>query len=168
MPRKEYIYIIRNLDIPRLKIGVSNDIERRIITLQNAGGCRMEISWYSKLITNAYFIEGLLHLEFRESRYIGEWFHIDLDTAINTAVKMVETNGHEPEEKPKYIEREIIHEPTQETQNKINQINVKDLNLNSYKRIKPGIYIGSDDKIYSIKYKIDGTGWNVSELEKVD
>jgi len=170
MSTREYVYIIKNLDIPRIKIGVSNDIERRIVTLQNAGGCRMELSWHSELLNNAYFIEGMLHNEFKEFRYIGEWFHIGAEYAIPVAIKFVEENGQIPKERPACVEREIIPEPMIEVQQPKENIGinvVKDLNLNKYQRIKPGIYMDGDGKLFSIKYHVDGGGWNVSELEKI-
>jgi len=160
---KEYVYIINNLDIPRIKIGVSNDIDRRIYNLQNAGGCSMELLWCSKLLINAYFIESLLHYEFRESRHIGEWFNIDKTKAIDSAIKIIELNGKYPQDKPIYSSPEKIHE----TPFKRVDCHVKELCINHYKRIKPGIYMDAEGKIYSIKYRMDGSGWNVSELEKI-
>lgn len=152
-----YIYIIRNIDIHRVKIGVSNDIQRRLITLQNAGGCKMELSWVSRRLTNSYFIESLLHDKFNELRYIGEWFNLDVDIAIKSAIILVNKNGKFPISRNKKTRKE----PEQK------YVHVKELHINNYKRINPGVYADKEGKVYSIKYRIDGTGWDVSELTQL-
>jgi hypothetical protein len=169
MAYSQHIYIITNLDVSRIKIGISQDIEGRIKTLQNAGGCKMRLAWSSGLINNAAFIESILHRKFKEYRYLGEWFNIDLSEAITEAVRLVESEGRKPNDKniilykkPVIKKKKVKHNKPEKKRN-----DVKNLNIGKYKRVKPGIYQDKNGKFYSIKYKMDGSGWSVLELEKV-
>lgn len=171
MAYSQHIYIITNLDVPRIKIGISQDIEGRIKTLQNAGGCKMRLAWSSELINNAASIESILHKKFKEYRYVGEWFNIDLIEAITEAVRLVESEGRKPNDKNIILYKKPIIKEKQakhnKNKNKKKRNDVKNLNIGKYKRVKPGIYQDKDGKFYSIKYKMDGSGWSVLELEKI-
>ena len=170
MAYSQQVYIIKNIDIPRIKIGISQNISERIKTLQNAGGCRMELIWSSCLIYNANYIEKLLHDRFKKYRYLGEWFNINQDEVVLEAISLIAEIGEKEREKqlPRYNKPVPMQKKAPEIIQKKPTTQVKSLNINKYKRIKPGIYMDTKGIIYSIKYRMDGSGWNVSELEKID
>jgi len=59
-----------------IKVGVSNDIDKRIETLQI--GCPWRLKLIAKIKPNsdnhAYYLEGQLHNKFKRHHMRGEWF----------------------------------------------------------------------------------------------
>jgi predicted GIY-YIG superfamily endonuclease len=88
------IYLIENMENGRIKIGVSDNPSKRIKSLMSQGGCLMTLRYESHQITNFSKIESDLHSMFVESRFVGEWFNIDLKEAKN-AVKRLVKNRHD-------------------------------------------------------------------------
>ena len=88
------IYVIENMDNGRVKIGVSDNPERRIKNLMMQGGCLMTIRYASHQIENYSEIESNLHSMFIEKRYVGEWFNVGVKESIS-AVKRLVKNRHD-------------------------------------------------------------------------
>ena len=84
------VYIILNQETERVKIGFTNDINRRLKSLTYQGGCKMRVLYSSLPIYDFGKIELLLHAEFKEHRYIGEWFDINPYSAIKRLKKLCE------------------------------------------------------------------------------
>lgn len=63
-----------------MKIGITNDIKKRISTLQTANPTKIEcISRYTPTKTTALNIEQRIHEYFKNFRVCGEWFDINLN-----------------------------------------------------------------------------------------
>lgn len=71
----------------RYKIGITNNIERRLKQL-SCGCPRISCEYHSEFISNALAIESYLHKLFEEFWVGGEWFSfVDLDKIKNTVEK---------------------------------------------------------------------------------
>lgn len=75
-----YLYVIE-LDYGLVKIGISNDTERRFREIQNAGGGEVieahRLNYFKKDIALSY--EGYLHEVFDDFRKNGEFFELDME-----------------------------------------------------------------------------------------
>jgi hypothetical protein len=69
------------------KIGITNNIQRRIAELQNASGCEIDVEFLAPLADNAQEVEAILHKEFKDYRGIGEWFNLDTKVVIESLRK---------------------------------------------------------------------------------
>ncbi len=75
--KKNYIYIINKKNFENVvKIGVTDDIEKRLKTLQTANIEVLNLFHFEER-EDAYKIEKKLHKIFHEFRENGEWFLID-------------------------------------------------------------------------------------------
>ena len=87
MPQK--IYIISCAETSFLKIGVANDVNKRLSQLQ--GGCPFVLSVeYSTKKTKddiARQVESRAHYILKDSHERGEWFDIELCDAISAIIK---------------------------------------------------------------------------------
>jgi hypothetical protein len=81
-PLSKHIYIFENKMYPIIKIGMSDNPKSRIKTVQTNSGFPLEIAYQSEPILNPAIIEKLIHLELKEFRTKGEWFELDIQTAI--------------------------------------------------------------------------------------
>lgn len=164
--KEQLVYVIKNDDTNRIKIGISDSIGNRAKALEHASGCKLKVLHLSITLRNARDVEQLIHYELREHRYLGEWFNVDDEKAINTTAKFVIDYG-------KIANQNKVKEPNNEIfqEYKVVGLNkgdiIKNLNLSDYKRIKQGIYADKTGEIYSIKYRIEG-GWLVNKLDKID
>ena len=76
-----FIYLIGSYDrfgkCKGLKIGVSDDPERRVRQLQTGSHDRLELvaHWMASSGSRAYSVEAEAHHKFRNHRMIGEWFY---------------------------------------------------------------------------------------------
>jgi hypothetical protein len=132
------IYVIHNTEIDRVKVGVSENVPNRLRQLELSGGCKMELSYCSEACYNSEFLEKKIHGILREHKYIGEWFSVDPQHAID--VVKVCTEGS------------LVKESN----------NNNPVNLIGFKRLKRGIYL-KDDKLFSVSY-VDGN-WDIKLIE---
>lgn len=79
---KGYLYIIRNTNSGRCKIGFSNNPEKRLKSLQTGSDALLEIAYKSPEICAPQEIEGVLHKEFADKRVIGEWFDLTVEDIL--------------------------------------------------------------------------------------
>ena len=75
-----YVYFIQNSRLGHIKIGVANDVEKRLSSLQNANSVRLNVI---KIVLcdsrkEAFLLEEKLHFLFKENRLMGEWFDISV------------------------------------------------------------------------------------------
>jgi len=82
------------MDNGRVKIGVSDNPEERIKNLMYQGGCLMQLRYKSHQIDNFAEIEHNLHSMFIDKRFVGEWFDIGCNEAINMVKRLVK-NRHD-------------------------------------------------------------------------
>ena len=80
---RQYIYVIKNPLNETVKIGVANDVEKRIKQLQTGAGIELELIYKSMICSNAFSIEKDVHKHFEEYRTFGEWFKINPTIVIN-------------------------------------------------------------------------------------
>lgn len=73
MADKQYLYLLYS-ESGLYKIGISNDIEKRMKALQGASGFKITCLAYYKTKENARTVEGKLHKLFKKFRVEGEWF----------------------------------------------------------------------------------------------
>lgn len=74
MDRRQRVYIIRNTENGRIKIGITSDVRGRLMNLESQSGCRLELLFNTRRISNAKGLEQLAHEHFSEFRILGEWF----------------------------------------------------------------------------------------------
>ena len=80
---RQYIYVIKNPLNETIKIGVAQDVDKRIKQLQTGAGIELELVYQSLICSNAFSIEKDVHSEFEEYRTFGEWFKINPEIVIN-------------------------------------------------------------------------------------
>lgn len=76
------LYILCNETTKYTKIGITDNLERRISQLENANGCDLILIAHAE-VDHAQIIESFLHSTFSKFRKRGEWFFIDEIKAIN-------------------------------------------------------------------------------------
>ena len=81
------VYLLRNVDTNRIKVGVSKDIKGRLKTLEMQAGCRIELIQLTIPMYNYMNIERSLHKTHQSKRHIGEWFNITKEEAIKSLEK---------------------------------------------------------------------------------
>lgn len=143
----KHIYIIKNLENNRIKIGIADDVKARFESIICSSGCRLEIVYVSKKTERAKEIESIIHCQLDEFRYIGEWFNVEESKAIDIAISCIDMIGYEYDKN-------------------VRQRTFKNINLNEYSKVVSGIYSDFQGKLFSINYN-DGL-WKVNELQKID
>lgn len=78
----KYLYVLLSAS-GLVKIGISENINRRIKEIENSSGHRIIDSFVTAKTENAQEIESLIHFHFDEHRRCGEWFDIDFREAVN-------------------------------------------------------------------------------------
>lgn len=78
------VYIISNNELNRVKIGFSNNVESRFNNIRTQSGCIMTLEYYTDPIINYSQVEKMMHKVFKKHRYIGEWFNITIEEAVDT------------------------------------------------------------------------------------
>jgi hypothetical protein len=79
---KKRIYILKSEYHNLLKIGVSDDPTKRAKTIKTVSGLNIEVAYVTSFIFNFDLIERKIHLHFKDYHHSGEWFNVDLNTAI--------------------------------------------------------------------------------------
>lgn len=74
----KYVYLIYS-ESGLYKIGVSNDVEKRLATLRTSSGHALSCLGYYKTEDKATKVERALHKLFEEFRTLGEWFDFPKD-----------------------------------------------------------------------------------------
>ncbi len=78
-----YLYLIRQLRTKYYKIGITNDLEKRLSTLQTGCPHQLRVVFYVEADMDDYlgkeikYIESFLHKNFEQYRHRGEWFKLD-------------------------------------------------------------------------------------------
>lgn len=80
---RQYIYVIKNPLNETVKIGVAQDVDKRIRQLQTGAGIELELIYKSIICSNAFAIERDVHEYFKEYRTFGEWFKISPEVVID-------------------------------------------------------------------------------------
>lgn len=72
------VYFIKNVETNNTKIGRTNDINKRLCTLQTGNDCELKIDRIIKCDTyeESCKLEKSLHIEFSACHIRGEWFKI--------------------------------------------------------------------------------------------
>lgn len=76
---RSFIYIIREEGKGRLKIGISNNPEKRLKTLQTGSAEDLTLLYTSLVCSNSLEIEANVHEHFKEYLVRGEWFSNELE-----------------------------------------------------------------------------------------
>ena len=75
------VYVLVNPDNHRVKIGITENIEQRLLSLKHASGSEIYVYYLSKWLYSATALEKNAHKHFQSRRYIGEWFNISPEEA---------------------------------------------------------------------------------------
>ena len=80
-----FVYFIAAHDFGQVKIGFSQDPEKRMRTLQTSVGCRLTLLGY---VAGSIQDEHAWHARFDTKRVVGEWFEFDaeLEAAIRATL----------------------------------------------------------------------------------
>lgn len=116
--QKQCVYVIKNVENNRIKIGIAINPAERLNQIKLAAGCELELLFCSCFYANAQILESKIHEHLRDCRYLGEWFNIEENEAIKSTQRCeVEMNGVLLEY-DEYLKREI--EKRKEKDKKIN------------------------------------------------
>lgn len=74
--KQQYVYIIKNTETGRIKVGVGGDPEKRLKQLQTGNDCSLELVYTSFLCSNAFDLESAVHEKFQNHLVRGEWFDL--------------------------------------------------------------------------------------------
>ena len=77
------VYVIKNIETGRVKIGISKNPKSRLLALISASGCKLELMYHTDYIEDAIGLESKMHNTFSDYRYLGEWFDLDWRVAVN-------------------------------------------------------------------------------------
>ena len=80
---RQFVYIIKNPLNDTVKIGVAQDVQKRLQQLQTGAGVELELLYQSVVCSNAYSIESDVHSHFADYRTFGEWYKVPVDEAID-------------------------------------------------------------------------------------
>ena len=76
-----YVYAIRNKHTGRIKLGISENPERRLKELQIGNDCELELLAYREA-ANRYKDEKAIHDKHQHLRVRGEWFDVPVPVAV--------------------------------------------------------------------------------------
>lgn len=86
------VYFIKNKNNGNIKIGCSNNINKRYETLCSQmvtlGGCKEDLVLIDYVACNDYFeFENYLHRKYYNFRLNGEWFNVDINNPHNDYIR---------------------------------------------------------------------------------
>lgn len=84
---RQYIYVIKNPFTEYIKIGVTQDVPKRVKQLQTGAGVELELVYKSMICSNAFEVEAKAHKYFEDRKVFGEWF----DVKVVDAIKFIES-----------------------------------------------------------------------------
>lgn len=154
--RNKHIYVIRNKENGRVKIGITEDIKIRLSSLQNQCGCYLELLYLSPETIEAEQIEKELHQYFAEYRYLGEWFNVDYNSVLD---KITFDYAH------LMRASKIKNKVTKITTLTKSVMLSKDAITSRMQRVGKCLYKDKDGTIYEVFYK-NGI-WNIEEVTNV-
>ena len=73
---KQSVYIFKNELTGLVKVGVSDNPEKRMKTLSNQSGCPLQMVYNTPKCKNAYDVERSVHSALKQYRKVGEWFDV--------------------------------------------------------------------------------------------
>ena len=79
-----YVYAIRNNHTGRIKLGISENPERRLKELQIGNDCELELLAYREA-ANRFKDEKAIHNRHQHLRVRGEWFDVPVAYAVDIA-----------------------------------------------------------------------------------
>ena len=85
--KRQFVYIIGNEDNSYLKIGVSNDVSKRLKQLQTGSWSKLSVLYKSMVCSNAFNIETIVHNKIDSENIRGEWYDISFDDAVSLIEK---------------------------------------------------------------------------------
>lgn len=88
--KKKHIYIIENKLLNLIKIGITDNISRRIRQLECSSGCKLKLYHSTELLNHAKQIEKSLHHYFILKRKEGEYFAIAPEEVKETLLFVIE------------------------------------------------------------------------------
>lgn len=79
------VYIIEQAETGYIKIGISEDVQKRLAALQTANPHKLTLRYILTCPTtqDAQTIERMLHQRYSDWRKSGEWFDVDAEEAIS-------------------------------------------------------------------------------------
>jgi len=89
--KRNFVYILSNSDNGYLKIGVSNNVDKRISQLQTGSWAELSVEYRSMVCSNSFDIESTVHEKLRSKRVRGEWY----DVSISDAISLIESEDHQ-------------------------------------------------------------------------
>lgn len=86
----KYLYILE-MSSNLVKIGVTNNLDKRIKTLQNSSGFVVSRQYSTGLLQSdrVFQLESILHNEFKDYRKEGEYFDIEFELVVNKLNKIL-------------------------------------------------------------------------------
>ena len=94
--RAKCVYAIFNPETKRVKIGIAEDITRRLSVLEGGAGCKLEVIGKTRPILDAEEAERSGHIRLKDKRHFGEWFNISKEEAVD-CIRYIESK-YPPEE----------------------------------------------------------------------
>lgn len=81
--RKEYLYIISQVNTNYYKVGITNNLNKRITSLQTGNPAKLYFYRYW-IVSNSKEVERILHSYLAKFHIHLEWFDIpDIDTVVS-------------------------------------------------------------------------------------
>ena len=80
---RQFVYVIGDPIKNINKIGVAQDVQKRLKQLQTGNGTELEILWISNVCSNAYEIEKIAHNNFNQNKVLNEWFLVSPNKIVN-------------------------------------------------------------------------------------
>lgn len=77
------VYLLLNKDTNYIKVGVTKDIDKRKRKLELESGSTLTLIYVTDLLNRYLIIESSFKSHFRLYKQQGEWFNIDIDSAIH-------------------------------------------------------------------------------------
>jgi hypothetical protein len=169
--RSQQLYVIRNMENGRIKIGISEDIKTRFSGLMCASGCELKLLFTSIPYSNARFLEYAIHSKINKHRHIGEWFNIDEKYALSVVSEFVNKDEQYYQEVINALyEEELLEKRKYKTGLRISKMqsySSDSINLNKYQRIGQNVFADKKRKrFFHIEFK--DKRWRVEELTRID
>jgi hypothetical protein len=86
--KSKCVYVFENKAAGIVKIGVSDNVNNRLICIECSAGMKIDFIFSTLPIYNYIEIEKKLHEKFKCCRGIGEWFNITPDEVVNYIQKI--------------------------------------------------------------------------------
>ena len=103
------IYVVEK-ESGAVKIGISQDVEKRIRTLSKQGGFKIMNLFYTNPCSNAREIEHQMHIKYKGFRIDGEWFKVSFDDSVKSLKEIFNKKATLIPEESKVIFPEDIEE----------------------------------------------------------